>query len=327
MTSDILKEARRALEIEIQGLQGLIPRLGASFERSVQLMLECGAKDGKVAVTGMGKSGHIGIKIAATLASTGTRAFFLHPAEAIHGDLGMLGRNDLVLAISNSGSTEEVLRLLGPIRRMGLPLIAMTGNPESELARRAEEHLDVSVAQEACPMDLTPTASTTAALAMGDTLAVCLLRLKDFTPENYALFHPGGSLGKQLLITVADLMDTGDKLPLVRESMPVKEVLTELQEKSYGLTAVVDADDRLTGVFSMGDLTRLHLKDPKLGFMSLPIAAFVTQSPRTIPPDALAARALNVMETHNIRALIVVDNEERPVGIIGLYEVLRAIDY
>ena len=228
MTSEILNEARRALEIEIEGLQGLIPRLGASFERSVKLMLECGAKDGKVAVTGMGKSGHIGIKIAATLASTGTRAFFLHPAEAIHGDLGMLGRNDLVLAISNSGSTEEVLRLLGPIRRMGLPLIAMTGNPESELARRAEEHLDVSVAQEACPMDLTPTASTTAALAMGDTLAVCLLRLKDFTPENYALFHPGGSLGKQLLITVADLMDSGDKLPLVRESMPVKEVLTEL---------------------------------------------------------------------------------------------------
>lgn len=320
----VLHAARRALDTEIQAIEGLLERLGDSFERAVALMLSC---RGKVVVTGMGKSGHVANKIAATLASTGTMAFYLHPAEALHGDLGMVGRDDVVLALSNSGQTEEIVRLLGPFRRMGLPVVAMTGNPASELARRAEVHLDVSVAREACPLGLAPTASTTAALAMGDTLAVVLLEQRNFRAEDYAVFHPGGSLGKQLVTTVADLMDSGGRLPLVQETTPVGEAIPEMENKHYGLTAVADAAGRLSGVFSMGDLTRLHLRDPALGFMERPVGEFMTRRPRTTPPDALAARALNTMENHKIRALVVTDEARRPLGIIGLYEVLRAIDY
>ncbi len=322
--SGILDEARKALEIEIEGLRALLPKLGASFEEAARMMLAC---KGKVAVTGMGKSGHIANKIAATLASTGTPAFFLHPGDAFHGDLGMTTREDIVLAISNSGQTEEVIRLLPPLRRIGVPVVAMTGNPESELARRAEVHIDVSVPEEACPLGLTPTASTTAALAMGDALAVSLLKLRNFKAEDYALFHPGGSLGKKLLTTVADLMDSGDRLPRIAASTPVRQAIPELQEKRYGVTSVVDDGGKLIGVFSMGDLTRLHLKDPSLAFMERPVADFITRTPRTATADTLAARALNTMETHNIRALIVVDEAHRPIGIIGLYEVLKAIDY
>lgn len=321
--SDILAEARRALEIEQQAIAGLIRRLGPSFEEAVRLMFAC---QGKIVVTGMGKSGHVAHKIAATLASTGTMAFFLHPAEAIHGDLGMVGGDDVALALSNSGATEEVLRLLGPLRRMGVKLIAMTGNPASELARRAEVHLDASVALEACPLGLAPTASTTAAMALGDALAVCLLRLRNFKAEDYAVFHPGGSLGKQLMTTVADLIDR-DRLPQVPESRPVGEAIAELQEKGYGVTCVVDAQGALTGAFSMGDLARLHLKDPTMAFMKRPIGDYMIRSPRTVPPDLLAAQALHAMETHKIRALIVVDGGNRPLGMVGLYEVLKAMDY
>ena len=320
----ILAEARRALEIEIAGLRGLLPRLGAEFERAARTIYQC---RGKVAVTGVGKSGHIGRKIASTLASTGTPSFFIHPAEAIHGDLGMVSAGDVVLALSNSGETEEVIRLLAPFRRLGLTVIAMTGNPASQLAKRAEVHLDVSVAQEACPLGLAPTASTTATLAMGDALAVCLLRMRNFREEDYKVFHPGGSLGKKIVTTVGDLMDRGDKLPRVLERTTVREAIPELQEKHYGITAVVDRSDLLRGVFTMGDLTRLHLRDPSLGFMERPIAEFMTRSPRTIAPDALAAMALHEMETHNIRALVVTEADGRAVGVIGLYETLRAIDY
>lgn len=321
--TDILAEARRALQIEQQAIAGLVQRLGPSFEAAVRLMFAC---QGKIVVTGMGKSGHVGHKIAATLASTGTMAFFLHPAEAIHGDLGMVGPDDVILALSNSGATEEVVRLLGPLRRMGVKVIAMTGNPQSDLAQRAEVHLDASVAQEACPLGLAPTASTTAAMALGDALAVCLLSLRNFKAEDYAVFHPGGSLGKQLMTTVQDLMDR-ERLPQVPETRPVGEAIQEIQDKGYGVTCVVNGKGVLVGAFSMGDLTRLHLKDPSLGFMKRPIGEVMIRSPKTVPPGLLAAQALHVMETHKIRALFVVDPAGRPLGMVGLYEVLKAIDY
>ena len=321
--TDILQEAKTALEIEKEGIANLIPRLGDSFKSAVEMIFSC---KGKVAVTGMGKSGHIANKISATLASTGTMAFFLHPAEAIHGDLGMVSRNDIVLALSNSGQTEEVLRLLGPMRRMGVPLISLTGNPKSELARRSEVHLDVSVEREACPLGLAPTASTTAALAMGDTIAVCLLRLRNFKPEDYALFHPGGSLGKKLMTVVGDLMDR-ENLPQVAENDEITKVIAEMTAKTYGITAVVDGEGRLTGVFSLGDFSRLHIQDPTLSFYKKPVIEFMSVNPKTTNPDQLAARALHTMESMNIRALIVTDEEKHPVGIIGIYETLKAIDY
>jgi arabinose-5-phosphate isomerase len=322
--TDILAELKRALQIESEGIQGLIGRLDASFARAVELIYAC---QGRVVVTGVGKSGHVGNKIASTLASTGTKAFFMHPAEAIHGDLGMVTRGDVVLAISNSGQTEELLRLLGPLRRIDAQLIAMTGNPQSELARRAEIHLDVGVAREACPLNLAPTASTTAALAMGDAIAVTLLSMRNFRPEDYALFHPGGSLGKKLVTTVQDLMASGDQVPVVRQDAPVEATVREVQAKNWGLSAVVDGAGRLVGAFSLGDLLRLHTRDPSLAFMKRPVAEFMSRDPRAVTPDALAARALNIMETHNIRALFVTDAGQRPVGIIGIYEVLKSIDY
>ena len=322
--SDILTRATKALRTEIAGLEGLLNRLDGSFEKAVQMVLNC---KGKLVVTGMGKSGHIGQKISATFSSTGTPSFFLHPAEAIHGDLGMVEPTDIVLALSNSGNTEEVVRLLGPLRRIGVPLIAMTGAPDSELARRAEVHLDASVAQEACPLGLAPTASTTAALALGDALAVVLLEMRGFSPEDYAMFHPGGNLGKKLMTTVADLMDTGEKIPIVTEETPIRQAIAEIQQKRYGLTAVVNGQNQLTGVFSMGDFTRLHLEDGNNQFMDDAIKLHISASPRTITEEQLAARALHTMENHNIRALFVVDRENHPIGIIGLYEVLKAIDY
>jgi arabinose-5-phosphate isomerase len=321
---DILKEARQALEIEARGIQGLIPRLDESFRVAVQLMFDC---TGKVVTTGMGKSGHVANKIAATLSSTGTPALYIHPGEASHGDLGMVRGTDVVLALSNSGESEEVLRLLSPLRRMGASIIAMTGNADSELARRADVHLDAAVDQEACPLGLAPTASTTAALALGDALAVVLLRMRDFTPENYALFHPGGSLGKKLMTTVSDVMDSGDKLPLASRDATLHEVIPVLQEKRWGLACIVDDSGRLVGSFSVGDLTRLHLNHKGTGFMDDPVHRHMNPNPKTVSPDLLAAKALHTMETNNIRALFAVDEANRPVGIIGLYEALRAIDY
>ena len=322
--SDILQVARDTLEIEIAGLTGLLGRLGKPFVEAAEMILTC---KGKVVVTGMGKSGHIARKIAATFSSTGTQAFFLHPAEASHGYLGIVSGADVVVAISNSGGTEELIRLLGPLRRIGVPLIALTGNADSELARRADVHLDVSVEKEACPLGLTPTASTTAALAMGDALAVSLLKLRGFSAEDYALFHPGGNLGKKLVTKVETIMESGGAVPVVASTLPVREAITELQQKKYGVTAVTDKEGKLAGAFSMGDLTRLHLADASGGFMTRPISAYMSENPKTVTPETLAARALYVMETHKIRALFVTDPERHPIGIIGLYEVLKAIDY
>ena len=321
---NVLQEVRQALAIEIEAIEGISFKLDGRVERALEMMLAC---QGKVVVTGMGKSGHIGKKIAATLASTGTPAVFLHPAEAIHGDLGVITKSDVVLALSNSGSTEEVIRLLGPLRRIGVPLISMTWKTDSELARRADVNLDVAVAREACPLNLAPTASTTAALAMGDALAVTLLKLRNFKAEDYALFHPGGSLGKKLVTVVSDLMAPLDKSPVVLQSLPVSEVVDEIRAKGFGITMVVDEKGGLVGAFSLGDLLRLHIQDRSLNFMGQAVQTFMSSNPRSISPDALAARALYEMETHNVRALIVVDDKNKPKGIIGIYEVLRAIDY
>lgn len=321
---DIRAEVRRALETEAEAITGLVPRLDAALEQAVRMLYACA---GKVVVTGMGKSGHVANKIAATLASTGTPAYYLHPADAIHGDLGIVTRGDVVLALSNSGNTEEIVRLLGPLRRIGVPIVAMTGNPDSELAKRANVNVDVSVAREACPLNLAPTASTTAALAMGDAIAVTLLSLRRFRPEDYAVFHPGGNLGKKLVTTVGDIMDRGERLPCVNAEMPLESVVDEIQAKRYGVTAVVDADGRLAGAFSLGDLLRLHIQHEQYGFMQRPVREFMNPSPKAVQPDVLAARALYEMETHSIRALFVADAERRPVGIIGIYEVLKAIDY
>jgi len=237
------------------------------------------------------------------------------------------GTVGLIKPTMRPGGLEELIRLLGPLRRIDAQLIGMTGNPQSELAQRVDVHLNVGVPREACPLNLTPTASTTAALAMGDAIAVTLLSMRNFREEDYYLFHRGGSLGKKLLTTVRDLMASGEQLPLVRDDATVEATVREVQDKNWGLTAVVDGAGRLVGAFSLGDLLRLHTKDPSLQFMKQPVSGFMTRNPRAVEPDMLAARALNIMETHNIRALFVTDAEAQPVGIIGIYEVLKSIDY
>ncbi|MBX9606013.1 MAG: KpsF/GutQ family sugar-phosphate isomerase [Gammaproteobacteria bacterium] len=321
---NLLEEMRRALVTEGHAVLDLADTLGAEAEQALALLYNC---RGKVILTGLGKSGLIARKIAATLSSTGTPALYLHPVDALHGDLGVLHADDLAIALSNSGGTEEVLRLLAPMKRVGIPVIALTGNRDSELARRATVHLYAGAAREACPLNLAPTASTTAALAMGDALAVTLLAMRGFQPDDYKLFHPGGSLGRKLMTTVADLMDTGARMPVVRAWQNVGEVVAVVLEKNFGVTCVVDADGRLAGSFSAGDLLRLHIRDRSLAFLGRPVADFMTVNPRHIGPEALAAEALNLMEKHNIRALFVVNDAGEPIGIIGLYEVLKAIDY
>ena len=313
----------KALEVEYAGIEALINRLDDAVVEAVKLILDC---QGKIAVLGMGKSGHIGRKIASTLASTGTPAFFLHPSEALHGDLGSLTRSDVALILSHSGQTEEILRLLGQIKRMGIPFIAMTGNPESELARKANLHLDISVPEEACPLNLAPTASTTATLALGDALAVCLLEIKGFQPQDFARLHPGGNLGKQLVTTVADIMDT-EYIPQVSEQTSVQDSVSEIHRGHYGITAITDAKGQLLGAFSLGDLLRLHHSQPKLRFLTEPIARHLNRNPQRINSNALVAEALFLMETKHIRCVFVCDSGQKLQGMLGIYESLKAIDY
>jgi len=317
----ILDEARRVIRIEAEALAALSEKIDDSFEQAVRLIL---ASKGRVVVTGMGKSGLIGQKIASTLASTGTPSFFLHPAEGVHGDLGMIMRGDLVIAISNSGETEEVLRILPVIRRIGTPLVAMTGNPASTLARAADLHLDVSVREEACPLGLAPTASTTATLAMGDALAVALLVERKFGPEDFALFHPGGSLGKKLLLTVADLMHTGDAVPLVRVDTPMREALFVITSRGLGVTGVLDRENRLVGVITDGDLRRALERGVEI--LSSDAETLMTRNPKRIGASELAARALQRMEQYGITSLFVFDSPESvtPSGIIHLHDLLKA---
>ncbi|HWP35320.1 MAG TPA: KpsF/GutQ family sugar-phosphate isomerase [Thermodesulfobacteriota bacterium] len=317
--------AARALEIEAAAINELIGRLDGRFDRAVELVLGC---PGKVVVTGIGKSGLIGQKIASTLASTGTPAFFLHPVEGVHGDVGVLHRNDVVVAISYSGETEEVIRLLPLLRRLGLPLIAMTGRPESTLGRAADVVLDCSVRQEACPFNLAPTASTTATLALGDALAMAVMARRGFKAEDFALLHPGGTLGRRLLLTVADLMHTGEAVPRVRPDTPMREVLFEISSKMLGVTGVVDEAGRLVGVITDGDLRR-GLEAHGDGFLGRLAGEVMTRHPRRIEKDALAAQALRLMEENvprPITSLFVVDKpgDDVPVGIIHLHDLLRA---
>lgn len=314
-----LVAGKRALAVEAEAIAAVAGRLGEEFARAGGLCLAC---RGRVVVTGMGKSGHVAGKIAATLASTGTPAFFMHPAEASHGDLGMITRDDLVLALSNSGETAEVLVLLPLLRRLGVALIAMTGKPSSTLAREATVHLDVRVPAEACPLNLAPTASTTAMLAVGDALAVALLEARGFTEEDFALSHPGGALGRRLLLRVSDVMHAGESLPSVTEATSLSAGLLEMSRKGLGMTAVTGADGRLTGVFTDGDLRRAL--DRQVDVHQARMADVMTRRPRTVGMDALAAEALKLMEDHRITGLLVVDAHDRLVGALNVQDLLRA---
>ena len=315
----ILAAGRAALAVEAAAVAALVDRLDPAFAAACRCLLD---RRGRVVVTGMGKSGHVGNKVAATLASTGTPAFFLHPAEAIHGDLGMVTRDDAVIALSNSGETAEVLALVPTLRRLGVPIVALTGNPASSLAEAATVHLDVGVAAEACPLNLAPTASTTATLAMGDALAVALLQLRGFTAEDFARSHPGGALGRRLLLHVADVMRQGDAVPAVRPSALLREGLLEMSGKGLGMTAVTAPDGRLLGVYTDGDLRRTL--DQALDFHALTMAEVMTAGPKAIGPGALAADAVNLMERYRIMALPVVDDDGRLVGALNVHDLLRA---
>lgn len=317
--ADIRAIAARVLRMEADAILGLVAKLDARFERAVDLLQAC---SGRVIVTGMGKSGIIGRKIAATLASTGTPSYFLHPAEGVHGDLGMVARGDVVLALSNSGETDEVLAILPPLKRLGVAIVLLTGNPASTLARQCEVVLDVSVAEEACPMNLAPTSSTTAALAAGDALAMALLELRGLRPEDYAALHPRGTLGWRSLFRVADLMHTGEAVPRVRGDATLEDAILEMTKKRFGMTTVVDDDGRLIGVVTDGDLRRLHLKTQSIAGVRAGHVA--SSTPKTIGADELAAKALEVMEAWAITSLVVPDAAGRPVGIIHMHDILRA---
>ena len=297
----------------------LAERIDEQFVGACHLFLAC---KGRVVVTGMGKSGHIAGKIAATLASTGTPAFFVHPGEASHGDLGMITRQDVVLALSNSGETEEILTILPIIKRLGVPLVAMTGNPDSALARLATVHINVAVEQEACPLGLAPTSSTTAALVMGDALAVSLLQTKGFTRDDFALSHPGGSLGKRLLLQVNDIMHRGREVPRVADSVLVSEALLEMTEKKLGMTAVIDANSHVIGIFTDGDLRRMLEKN--LDVHKTPVAKVMTHPCTVIQADILAAEAMQIMESKKINALLVVDEDQALQGALNMHDLLRA---
>jgi arabinose-5-phosphate isomerase len=309
--------AREVLEIESQAIRDLLPQLDGAFDRAVELLRSC---RGRVVCTGMGKSGLVMQKVAATLSSTGTPALFLHPAEATHGDLGMLVEGDLVLAASNSGTTEEILRLVETLKRLGIALVAITGRPGSALARLADVHLSVAIRQEACPLNLAPTASTTATLAIGDALAMAVMEARGFTDEDFARLHPGGRLGKQLM-RVRELMHAGDQLPKVQLDTPMREAIYEMSKKGLGITAVVDGDERLVGVISDGDLRRLLEQDESL--LKRTAGECMKQEPKTIAGDELAGAALKKMEDHRITALLVCDGGGRLEGIVHVHDLWR----
>ena len=317
----IIEEARKVIRIEADALMALADSINGEFEQAVRLIL---ATKGRVVVTGMGKSGLIGQKIASTMASTGTPAFFLHPAEGIHGDLGMIMKGDVVIAISNSGETDEVVRILPIIKRLGASLVSMSGNPKSTLARAGDVFLDISIKEEACPLGLAPTASTTATLAMGDALAVALLLERGFRPEDFALFHPGGSLGKKLLLTVGDLMHAGDAVPVVTSDTPMRDALFVITSKGLGVTGVIDGDGALLGVITDGDLRRALGRG--VDILGLPAGELMGRNPKRIKRGELAAKALQRMEEHSITSLFVFegDDDKQPVGVIHLHDLLKA---
>jgi arabinose-5-phosphate isomerase len=318
-TETLIDSAKRTITMEGDAVIALLSRIDTEFARACELMLNC---EGRVIVTGMGKSGHICNKIAATLASTGTPAFFVHPGEASHGDLGMVTNKDVVLAVSNSGKTHEVLTIVPLIKRMGAQLISMTGVPESPLAIQAQVHLDVSVAEEACPLGLAPTSSTTVALVMGDALAVALLEARGFSAEQFAFSHPGGTLGRRLLLKVEDIMHTDDAVPVVSATTRLGDALMEVTQKKLGMTAVVDDNGQLLGIFTDGDLRRTL--DQNINIQQTPISEVMTRDCKVVRADILAAEALQIMESTLINALIVVDAGNIPVGALNTHDLLRA---
>lgn len=312
-------QARRVLEIEARAIQDLIPRLDSRFAQACELCLACA---GRVVVTGMGKSGHVGGKIAATLASTGTPAFFVHPGEASHGDVGMITPKDLVVAVSNSGETAEIVTILPLLKRLGVELITLTGKSDSTLAEAATVNLDIAVDEEACPLNLSPTASTTAALAMGDALAVALLESRGFTREDFARSHPGGTLGRRLLLLVGDLMHTGEEVPKVSADTLLADGLIEMTAKGLGITAIVDASGKLEGVYTDGDLRRSL--DNTVDVHATAMREVMTKNPKAVHPKMLAAEAVRLLEQHQITSLIVVDDESTVVGALNVHDLFRA---
>lgn len=316
---NILETARKVLRTEADAVAGLIDKLDANFEKAVGLIYE---SSGRVIVTGMGKSGIVGKKIAATLASTGTPAFFLHPAEASHGDLGMVTSRDVIIAISNSGETDELVGLIPFLKRFNVSLISMCGNPGSTLSRSADINLDISIEEEACPLGIVPTASTTATMAMGDALAVALLMTRGFREEDFALFHPRGSLGKKLFIKVCDLMHSGQALPMTAADASMAAAVMEISSKRLGVTIVADQSGKMLGIITDGDVRRGIEKWGK-DFFDMSASEVMTKAPKTIPADELAAKALAIMERHSITVLVVPDEEGRATGVIHLHDILR----
>lgn len=315
---DFQKAGKTVLRIEREGLEQLDQYINEAFADACALIYAC---QGKVVVMGMGKSGHIGKKMAATFASTGTPAFFVHPAEASHGDLGMVGKDDVVIAISNSGESSEILALIPVMKRQKIPLICMTSRPESTMARTADIHLCVKVPQEACPLGLAPTTSTTATLVMGDALAVSLLEARGFTPEDFALSHPGGALGRKLLLHVSDIMHSGDELPHVTRDASLRDALLEITRKNLGLTVIVDDLMKIEGIFTDGDLRRIF--DMGIDFQHTTIAEVMTRGGIRVRPNVLAVDALNLMQTKNITSLLVAD-DDRLLGVVHMHDMLRA---
>ena len=316
---DYRQSANRVLDIEIAALQGLREFINDNFVHACQRLLAC---QGKVVVMGMGKSGHIARKIAATLASTGTPAFFVHTGEASHGDLGMVSPQDVVIAISNSGESNEIIALLPVLNRWGNPLICMTGNPLSTMARESNVHLCIQTPQEACPLGLAPTSSTTATLVMGDALAVALLEARGFTADDFALSHPGGALGRKLLLRNRDLMHSGKLLPTVPRDATISQALLEMSRKGLGMTTVLNEDGTLLGIFTDGDLRRIL--DQQLDIHHTPISQVIHVGCITVPPDMLAAEAVQLMQTRKINGLVVVDDNNRPLGAFNMHDVLKA---
>lgn len=317
-TFDYCEIGRKVIEIEAEALQTLTQFINGSFTQACQLIARC---RGKVIVMGMGKSGHIGKKIAATLASTGTPAFFVHPGEASHGDLGMIDKSDVILAISNSGEAGEILTLLPVIKRLGIPLISMTGKPESSMATLSQIHLQITVPQEACPLNLAPTSSTTATLAMGDALAIALMEARGFTADDFALSHPGGALGRKLLMRISDVMHTGERLPVVNQQDSIKDALLEVSRKGLGMTAIIDSDHVLIGIFTDGDLRRLL--DNRVDIHNTAIGDVMTRNPATISADVLAAEGLKAMEDRKINGLLVT-HAGKLVGALNMHDLLKA---
>ncbi|MBN1683817.1 MAG: KpsF/GutQ family sugar-phosphate isomerase [Gammaproteobacteria bacterium] len=315
----LCKSAKKTVQTELEAVKNLLGRIDESFIRACEYILNC---EGRIVVTGMGKSGHIAHKIAATLASTGTPAFFVHPAEACHGDFGMITKHDVVLAISNSGTTKEILTLLPMVKRLGVPLITLTGKSHSTLAQQADINLNVSVDHEACPLNLAPTASTTAALVMGDAIAIALLEAKGFTEEDFALSHPGGNLGRKLLLRVKDIMRTGDAIPQVTETAKLADALLEMTRKGLGMTAITDNSGIVIGIFTDGDLRRSLEKRPDIHKTN--ITDLMTKNCTTIDSETLAAKALQLLESKKISQLLVVDNYNKLIGAFNFHDLLQA---